>query len=553
LRKHFWTRLVAMVETDENVVTLGDELTGTIISKRRLGGGLIFLMIRPLHSGGDVLGDVQLMLPPEIWQTQMGMLALLRPGSVARFVTNSSASGPFVDKIARTAVLLRVKAERTAVERVVETVCTSSILSCEEASAALGCDLEDLQELMELWQVREKCTMHKAGQQQQQTAARDPKSDDSKDLKNSQEAFKVAVLVRCRILQGLPAVRQGRQRGPHLRRSDLVVLEAAEAADEAQLCTAQLVEHLPPDALVACNVADAGVDELLAGHGSCDVLGDAHPMLNLVEPDRKSRRGPQLLRDYAHEKKAPQVIWFISQLRTIIEALPPQTCVGDIGSENVGSIKHGQLPLIHVLDIGGGRGDLAICVATVFRDRCHVTVVDCNSQSLSQGRERASALGLDEGMSWLNCGINDLRPEQLQHVDVVLGLHACGGLTDAILSLTWQLQALRDARKPPVSFLICPCCFSKNLDLLPASSWASERPQSQVEVLTRLAESDERSVSLRAMLLINSARLAATSTALGLSQMRTATLELKLLAFPERLSRRNLVLQGCNTICRSDE
>merc|ERR1719195_1365946 len=214
------------------------------------------------------------------------------------------------------------------------------------------------------------------------------------------------------------------------------------------------------------------------------MLGDAHPLLNLIEPDRKSRRGPQLLREYAHGKKAPQVSWFISQLRHIIEALPVQTDMGNIAGETAGNVKQGQLPTVHVLDIGGGRGDLAICVATVFRDRCHVTVVDCNSQSLSQGRERAAALGLDKGMTWLSCGISDLHPEEFRHVDVVLGLHACGGLTDAILNLTCQLQALRDgSTKPPVSFLVCPCCFSKNLDLLPTGSWASERPQSQVEVL----------------------------------------------------------------------
>mmetsp|Transcript_118525 Transcript_118525/g.230714 ORF Transcript_118525/g.230714 Transcript_118525/m.230714 type:complete len:167 (+) Transcript_118525:3-503(+) len=148
-------------------------------------------------------------------------------------------------------------------------------------------------------------------------------------------------------------------------------------------------------------------------------------------------------------------------------------------------------------------------------------------------------------MTWLCCGITDLQPEQFRHVDVVLGLHACGGLTDAILNLTWKLQALRNAsRKPPVSFLICPCCFSKNLDLLPAGSWASERPQSQVEVLTRLAESDERNVSLRAMLVINSARLVAASTALRTLQSGTTSLELRLLAFSEQLSGRNLVLQG---------
>merc|ERR1719195_1225809 len=181
------------------------------------------------------------------------------------------------------------------------------------------------------------------------------------------------------------------------------------------------------------------------------MLGDAHPLLNLIEPDRKSRRGPQLLREYAHGKKAPQVSWFISQLRHIIEALPVQTDMGNIAGETAGNVKQGQLPTVHVLDIGGGRGDLAICVATVFRDRCHVTVVDCNSQSLSQGRERAAALGLDKGMTWLSCGITDLCDElyNLFKTDKGFDRHLfekqMSVLRGQILNLS---QALEDGRNP---------------------------------------------------------------------------------------------------------
>ena len=48
---------------------------------------------------------------------------------------------------------------------------------------------------------------------------------------------------------------------------------------------------------------------------------------------------------------------------------------------------------LQLLDVGGGRGDLAICVATVFGPAVHVTVLDLNEKSLTIGAHIAANKG----------------------------------------------------------------------------------------------------------------------------------------------------------------
>eukprot|EP00930_Biecheleria_cincta_P053646 TRINITY_DN39251_c0_g1_i1.p1 TRINITY_DN39251_c0_g1~~TRINITY_DN39251_c0_g1_i1.p1 ORF type:complete len:128 (+),score=19.72 TRINITY_DN39251_c0_g1_i1:34-384(+) len=94
------------------------------------------------------------------------------------------------------------------------------------------------------------------------------------------------------------------------------------------------------------------------------------------------------------------------------------------------------------------------------------------------------------------------------------------------------------AKALPVMLLVCPCCFSKNSALVPCRSWTEGRTEKEVEVLTRLAESDHRTVSCRAMRLINSARLDVLRSGFG------GAASLRLLAFPAEFSLRNQVLQA---------
>ena len=176
-----------------------------------------------------------------------------------------------------------------------------------------------------------------------------------------------------------------------------------------------------------------------------------------------------------------------------------------------------------------------------------VTCVDRNTHSLAYGEAAATRLGLSN-VRFLEADLSaaaGLGPDVLSPlwspppapapapatgsapapalapvplpVDAVVALHACGGLTDAALAL---------ARAHGAQLLAVPCCFLKSPELCPGGGWS--------RTLCRLAESDRRDISLRAMRAINSRRLQAPVPG-GRS---------RLLAMDERLTARNLVLEA---------
>ena len=215
-------------------------------------------------------------------------------------------------------------------------------------------------------------------------------------------------------------------------------------------------------------------------------------------------------------------------------------------------------PPRHILDVGGGRGDLALALAQ-RHPAALVTCVDRNAHSLAYGEAAAARLGLSN-IRFVVADLSaaaGLRPDILSPlwcqppapapvpapvpatagsapapapapapvsapasapvpVDAVVALHACGGLTDAALAL---------ARAHDARLLAVPCCFLKSPELCPGG-WN--------RTLCRLAESDRRDISLRAMRAINSQRLREHYPG-GRS---------RLLAMDERLTARNLVLEA---------
>ena len=170
-----------------------------------------------------------------------------------------------------------------------------------------------------------------------------------------------------------------------------------------------------------------------------------------------------------------------------------------------------------------------------------VTCVDRNTHSLAYGEAAATRLGLSN-IRFVVADLSaaaGLGPDVLSPlwspppapapatgsapapvplpVDAVVALHACGGLTDAALAL---------ARAHGAQLLAVPCCFLKSPELCPGGGWS--------RTLCRLAESDRRDISLRAMRAINSRRL----------QESFPGCRSRLLAMDERLTARNLVLEA---------
>lgn len=205
----------------------------------------------------------------------------------------------------------------------------------------------------------------------------------------------------------------------------------------------------------------------------------------MAAPPGPSGRGPLSRAEYAHGKKAPQIAWVVARLAA-----------------------WGR-PVGRVLDVGGGRGDLAVAIARRFPGAA-VTSVDRTAASVAAGEAARDARGLSN----LRFVVADLAaPDDVAALecDVVVALHACGGLTDLALAV---------ARSKGAACLVVPCCFRSHPHLR-----AKGDP-----VLDALCETNRRDVALRAMRCVNSRRCLQFADA-------------KLLAMDAAWTPRNLVIE----------
>ncbi|CAB9511932.1 unknown protein [Seminavis robusta] len=261
----------------------------------------------------------------------------------------------------------------------------------------------------------------------------------------------IAQLVRQ--LNGLDAKRIACQRKPHTRQRHLKLLERIEGA-------VPLMEIVVKNDDVKNN--DEGTNSTVDPH---EVVVVELPIINLPQNndhnDSHHDDVPSTERlEYLRQKKWPQIQWILQRL-----------------SHQMGG------DFRHVLDVGGGRGDLAVAIARAF-PTAHVTVVDQNEPSLEAGREYARQLGLSVatssskegeeeatmGQMRFHCANFASFVEEYHHqvhqenqpenqnnnnnrpIDVVVALHACGDLSDLALQFAHRIQA---------KFTICPCCYTK--------------------------------------------------------------------------------------------
>jgi len=137
-------------------------------------------------------------------------------------------------------------------------------------------------------------------------------------------------------------------------------------------------------------------------------------------------------KDILNKKKLPQIEWMIfhiQQLSTFNKNDP-----------------------YYIVDVGGGRGDLSISLALRFQN-ANITVVDKNQVSLLAGKSVAESYQLNN-IKFIN---EDVRNVSFDKINLVIGLHCCGGLTDEALNLALKYKS---------SFVICTCCFCSNNQLL---------------------------------------------------------------------------------------
>jgi SAM-dependent methyltransferase len=247
----------------------------------------------------------------------------------------------------------------------------------------------------------------------------------------------------------------------------------------------------------------------------------ARASLGRLEPARNLPSGVGWERVlYADTKKSPQVKWMTSRAVRILERM------GRIGT----------CPR-HVIDVGGGRGDLSLAVAAALGAGSLVTVVDTNSESLAAGRARAVEEGLLSAMRFVDDDIVHVVESHELHCDLVIGLHACGGLGEYAVALAVESAA---------SFIICTCCFNSNPHLaLLTRRGSSQLSLDVVRTLCRLAEkpTDPPGVSRAAMQAVNAVRLSVIED-LFAKKHPDKRLELHQAMFPSKYSRANCVIIG---------
>ncbi|SBS86047.1 conserved Plasmodium protein, unknown function [Plasmodium malariae] len=106
-----------------------------------------------------------------------------------------------------------------------------------------------------------------------------------------------------------------------------------------------------------------------------------------------------------------------------------------------------------VLDVGGGKGDLGIYISLVFKNVL-VIILDINVNSLFS--------------CFIKVYTNKIKNVVIMHesilyfdfkkykIDLIVGLHCCGGLTD---------YTLKKCINEKIPFLICSCCYTKYSEL----------------------------------------------------------------------------------------
>lgn len=194
------------------------------------------------------------------------------------------------------------------------------------------------------------------------------------------------------------------------------------------------------------------------------------PLLNLPDPTDERRV------KYIEERKKPQIQCMLALIQRTLTKL---TTVHKTKTD-----AH-RTQTLQLVDVGGGRGDLAMAVAAYFANHdddhdqdesssnpdksAHITVIDINPTSLEAGKDRAAAAGLSSYMSFVLCDLSD--SQQIQDLtstrtfDLVFGLHCCGGLAEAAVELALTSQA---------SFCVSTCCFRSNEKLASLSCLSEE-------------------------------------------------------------------------------
>ena len=365
---------------------------------------------------------------------------------------------------------------------------------------------------------------------------------------------------------GAAVDRPARRRPPFIRPKEWLLVQELERRRDEQKCGLRVDwEWMEPQMLAGSTQEETNSDydetQIEAIHTEDTNENNIPQLMNIPENshDQISHNKKALTRgEYFTSKKVPQV-------RRMVQRI-----------EHLFAVKGGKP--YHIIDVGGGRGDLATAIALAFPEAI-VSVVDINESSLQAGMKYAQELGCAERMNFcfsdmekvmkkmaiskppgsllneqesvvaddcsflLEDSLSMHGAQSLPPVDLVVGLHACGDLSDLALTFSNHLQ---------IPFVLCPCCYTKrylSLDvgwdmLCPVVK--EEENQSKEELkplfcksIRRLAELDQNpQVSRVARVAINSMRLH--------NAKQSGGYDVSLEEYEAESSSRSLVLVGCS-------
>ena len=464
---------------------------GTVSGRRLHGTSLAFVDL--VCTDAPAVPRMQIIVEGSALYSAVAGLAF-RLGSTVAVVGTCGRSRRGEFSLYATAVsLLRLPPEPTAALRASQAV-ACGIMCAADAAAALGCAAEEVEELV----------------QALARAQMDPTDPEC--------------VQACRQLTAALRGGGGRIRPPRFNGVECALLARLQAAH----CSVQ-VERC--ESLMR-------LDE--------DSLGALHPDHGM--PEGMEAEDRTLRARYLREKKLPQLRWMLQQAFEVLSAR-----ASAVGGRRLG----------RVLDVGCGKADLALLLAAQM-PRLDILCADTNSSALAFARRRAAAAGL-QNVSFFHGDASQLAPhpdpqlaphpdpQALAHrdgrsasaeaccactddgdgngdgagpvVDLLIGLHACGGLSDVALSI---------AARHGASALVCCCCYNKHRALCTAECWGVE--EAEKTVLCRMADSCDRGIAEPARQVVGCLRLAAFRRACK------APASLAIRTFPEAYSAQNVVL-----------
>ena len=291
------------------------------------------------------------------------------------------------------------------------------------------------------------------------------------------------------------------------------------------------------------------------------LVGPLSPECGL--PDGLAPADREVRLAYLRDKKVPQLRWMLHQVRELLAARSGMLT----GAEAAGGARNNTVST--VVDLGCGKGDFTLLLAAAMGKRVSVLGVDTNAGAIATARARATAAGL-QNVHFRIADANDMpaaptsaKGASMAEPDVaasaheaspaadeftedgheatrrwhpgrqaalLVGLHACGGLSDV---------ALRLAAGCGASCLLATCCFGKHRELCPADQWHSQLGDGQKDVLCRMADCVDTERATEARTVVSNLRLNMLRREMR-SDVRLAGAAIR--TFDPSYSRQNVVL-----------